>query len=356
MKFYASTFEEYLNSVAKYNLHPELNEIWDKLPSQSVPPPNMIFYGPSGVGKYSQVLHAIRKYNPRTQKKINIQFNKQIYNYNLSNIHYEIDMALLGCNSKLLWHDIFVQIVDIINVRKQKFGIIVCKNFHTIHNELLEIFYSYMQQYNSSYSSLHISFIIVTDNISFLPLNILNACYIVKIARPTKAQYVKLLEIECSIDETTGLSFIDNWNKTYSNNGNNIITLPHLKELFSIVRNGKINTDISTNKHFYLICNTIIRQIIEYKTISLTEFRDIIYDIFIYNLNVSYCIWYIIFYIIQTQKIDPEVITGILLKSYTFFQYFNNNYRPIYHLESFFIYIIEQLRLNELKNTNSKLT
>jgi len=332
MKFYASTFEDYLNSVAKYNLHPELIPIWQKMPPDNVPPPNMIFYGPPGVGKYTQVLRALQKYGPKTQKKVSIQFNKQVYAYNLSNIHYEIDMALLGCNSKLLWHDIFVQIVDIVSVRNSspKIGIIVCKNFHAIHNELLEIFYSYMQQYNSTqYSQIRISFILITENISFIPTNILNSCHIVNIARPSKEQYAKLLEIECGAAPVDALTAVDELLDDQPKN---------LKEFFSAERTGK--KDVSTKYSFYLICNSIIKHMIEYNKLSFTEFRDVIYDIFIYNLDVAECIWYIISYIIKTQKPDSEVISDILLKSYTFLQYFNNNYRPIYHLESFFIYII----------------
>lgn len=333
MKFYASTFEEYLNSVEKYNLHPELNSIWQKLPL-TIPPPNMIFYGPPGIGKYTQVLYAIQKYGPKTQKKISIQFNKQVYAYNISNIHYEIDMALLGCNSKLLWHDIFMQIVDIVSVRNSspKIGIILCKNFHAIHNELLEIFYSYMQQYNSTqYSQIRISFILITENISFIPTNILNACHIVNIARPSKEQYAKVLEIECGISPSDAITAAESLSDEQPKN---------LKEFFSLERTGKHNTDISTKYSFYLICNTIIKHMIEYKKLSFTEFRDAIYDVFIYNLDVAECIWYIVSYIIKTQKVKPETISAILLKSYSFLQYFNNNYRPIYHLESFFIYII----------------
>lgn len=337
--FYASTFEQYLKSVEKYNLHPELNILWDKITDLSKPPPNMIFYGPNGVGKYSQVLHAIRKYNPQNQKKMSVLFNKQTYIYNLSNIHYEIDFALLGCNSKLLWHEIFIQIIDIITIRnKEKIGIIVCKNFHTINNELLEIFYSYMQQYNSNISSIHISYIIITEHVSFLPLNILNTCKMINISRPTKEQYIKLLELECSIQLST---------EKININLENIEDLPHLKELFSVINNEETITNISTKKTFYLICDNIIKHIINYDKLSFTNFRDVIYDIFIYNLNVADCIWYIVSYFIKKYNIPTEIITNIILKSYSFLEYFNNNYRPIYHLESFFIYIIIQIFINK---------
>ena len=76
-------------------------------------------------------------------KKITILFNKQPFYIKISDIHFEIDMALLGCNAKLLWNDIFNHIIDIISTSKHKKGIIVCKNFHEIHSELLRFLQLY---------------------------------------------------------------------------------------------------------------------------------------------------------------------------------------------------------------------
>jgi hypothetical protein len=82
------------------------------------------------------MLKSIKKYSPselKYEKKISIVFNKINFFFKLSDIHYEIDMSLLGCNSKLLWHEIYLQIIDIISAKVDKSGIIVCKNFHEIH-------------------------------------------------------------------------------------------------------------------------------------------------------------------------------------------------------------------------------
>ena len=49
-------------------------------------------------------------------------------------------MDLLGCNARLLWNNIYKAILDILSSRTGHSGIIVCKNFHKIHNELLDIF------------------------------------------------------------------------------------------------------------------------------------------------------------------------------------------------------------------------
>ena len=95
-------------------------------------------------------------------------------------------MSLLGCNSKIIWHEIFNQIVDIISVKQEKIGFILCKNFHLIHSELLDIFYSYIQHFNHSQANVFIKFIIISEHISFIPNKIQNICQVLQIGSPTK--------------------------------------------------------------------------------------------------------------------------------------------------------------------------
>ena len=113
MKYYETNFEEYISSVNKYNLHPEIETFVQTFPKKLRDFGNLIVYGASGIGKYSQVLHFLKKYSPtelKYEKHMTIQTEKQTYNYSMSDIHYEIDMSFLGCNSKMLWHELFFQI------------------------------------------------------------------------------------------------------------------------------------------------------------------------------------------------------------------------------------------------------
>ena len=71
------------------------------------------------------------------------------------------------------------------------------------------------------------------------------------------------------------------------------------------------------------------------------KFRDVLYDIFIYNLDITDCVWYIISTLVEKNKIDDADLSKILIKTYCFFQYYNNNYRPIYHLENYLFYLIK---------------
>jgi hypothetical protein len=62
-----------------------------------------------------------------------------------------------------------------------------------------------------------------------------------------------------------------------------------------------------------------------------------LYDMFIYNLDISDCIWYIISTLVNENKINKQHLSVILIKTYVFFQYYNNNYRPIYHMEKYLL-------------------
>jgi hypothetical protein len=313
MRFYETHFEEYISESNKLNLHQKLDKVINNFPKNIHDLKNVIFYGPSGTSKYTQMLRFLKKYSPselKYEKKISITYNKQQYFFKISDIHYEIDMSLLGCNSKLLWHDIYQQIVDIISAKNDKSGIIVCKYFHDIHSELLDNFYSYMQQNNAI--SVDIHFFLITEEISFIPDNILNCCEIINISRPTKTNYAKYinnkLPVNLKLENITNIKMLHNYNED--------LMLQYKK-----------------------ICNKIIHNIININELKYIKFRDLLYDIFIYNLDISDCIWYILSSLVEQKKIKKEKLSDILIKTYCFFQYYNNNYRPIYHVENYFLYL-----------------
>jgi len=313
MKFFETHFEEYITESNRENLHPKLNKIYQKFPKKIMELKNLIFYGPCGTGKYTQMLKSIKRYSPselKYEKKISLTYNKNQYFFKISDIHYEVDMSLLGCNSKLLWHDIYQQIIDIISAKTDKSGIIVCKNFQDIHSELLDNFYSYMQK-NSS-PIIDLKFIIITEEISFFPDNILNCCEIINVSRPTKNAYVKC--VKAKFPSKIKLENITNIKMLHFNN----------EELML---------------QYKIICNKIINNIININDLIFLKFRDTLYDIFIYNLDISDCIWYILSQLIQKDLIKRDKMSQILINTYTFFQYYNNNYRPIYHVEKYFLYL-----------------
>ena len=366
MKYHETTYDEMINATLKYNLHPELCDVFAKFPKKTSQLENLIVYGPPGSGKYSQVLRLIKQYSPtelKCDKKMTIATEKQEYSYRISDVHYEIDMSLLGCNSKLLWHEIFFQIIDIISVKPDKFGIILCKNFHWIHAELLEIFYSYMQQYNHSHSNIRVKFFIITEHVSFLPTKIMNNGQLLRIKRPSIEQYKELSRIN-SIEPITNTFTCPSHSPSpsHSPNPNHVLPFQPIynkdsSELLSSIDNSSIINikEIRSFAHidsineipkdvFNIICDNIIKEMVSHENLSFTGFRDSLYDILTYNLDMTECLWYILTHFIESNTLSKtEDISDILCKTYTFLKYYNNNYRPIYHLESIMFYIINKI-------------
>lgn len=355
MKYYQTHFEEYTKAIEEHDMHPELIPVISKIPYSLIHVGNMILFGPSGCGKYSQALRIIQRYSPsklKYEKRLKVQTDKNSITCRLSDIHYEVDFALLGCNPKSLWHEIFSQIVDIICVKPDKSGIILCKNFHCIHSELMDIFYSYMQQYNTPFSNIDIKFVIITEHISFIHNNIVNACQVISVKRPSKEHYVMSAykngpsEVERNRTVPSFLRRIGNLvpvqdNITKMKEYMAPIDLMNIKEVrgFSLVKNAdEIPSDI-----FNVVCSNIIKELEEWDNIKFANFRDIIYDILIYNLDATECFWNVLTHFIREGRINDADVKDILDKSYSFLKHYNNNYRPIYHLESMFIYIIIKL-------------
>ena len=418
MKYYETTYDDYLSSYEIYNLHPELDYIKSAFPKKINEFKNIIVYGASGVGKYTQVLSILHNYSPtklKYDKKIYITYEKQEkkskttssiitstststststtiptpvnrktskketsnnnatntnvttkiqlkkqdkkqeYMYRISDIHYEIDMATLGCNSKLLWHDLFFQIVDIVSLKHDKIGIIVCKNFHNIHNELLEIFYSYMR-HPLQHINIQIKFVIITEHIGFIPDNIVNACEIISVKRPEKHQYLEMSKVQtkpfsCFFEGNRNGIFYDKVNRSAIFHKDKTAEILDNIELSSIINTKEIHSfawikninEIPTDV-FNIISDALLEQILYPDKIKITDIRNNLYDLLIYNIDIFDCIWHMFTTLIHLQKFKKrEDITNILNKIFVFFKYYNNNYRSIYHLESIILSMLNKI-------------
>lgn len=388
MKFLETHFDDYIASSRTEILHPKIEKIFkNSLPERVENLKNIILYGPKGVGKYTQALQCIKKYSSselKYEKRLTINSNKENFIIKISDIHFEVDMSLLGCNSKVLWNDIYNQITDVVSMRTDTTGIILCKYFHKIHSELLDIFYSYMQR--QSFNKIKLFFIIITEHVSFIPDNILNNSQIISIPRPSLGYYNKCVNsihpnknahmyasasvniVASSVTESLHIedkdtdsdSSNDSHGDDQYNMSNTIIlsgkkskhnsttstynavsVSENYKNLTSLsnIKNVIVNTNELTNPH-ECVCNNIIETIKNPDTINFLKFRDILYEILIYDLDINECIWYILSCLIHTDVLNKDNITDVLLKTFIFFQYYNNNYRPIYHLENYMYNLI----------------
>lgn len=309
-------FNGQVKRVLKYNLHPYIKTTLHKyivlLKKSPNTPKHFIFYGPNGIGKYSQVLYLLYNLSPTQliyDKKLIVKFKTKNIILRISDIHCEIDLELLGCNAKTVWETIYSHIIDVASIHKIRF--IVCKHFECIHPELLEVFYFYMR----NVCSLHLSFIIITNSISFIPKNILNVSENIILKRPKLYRYKKI----ATIDDV-----------------NEIYNMQHVM--------GK--TRIFKNNH-HVFCEPIIEFI--KRPTCLQSLREMIYAIFIYHINVHDSI----LYIIEKLNLSREKENTIIKYVYNFYIKYYNNYRSIFHLEKLFIDI--SISLNEFQQSDKNI-
>ena len=170
------------------------------------------------------------------------------------------------------------------------------------------------------YMSIKLVYILVTDQISFIPDNIINMSKIISIARPNKTTYNKC--IGRKITDTLNINDITN-----------------IKNI-----NSKITQLMNPHE---MTCNEIINLINNIDLMNFIRLRELCYDIFIYHLDIYECVWYILKNVIDNNILKSNHLHNILVKTFVFFKYYNNNYRPIYHLENYILYLISEI--HELK-------
>ncbi len=398
MKHYETHFDDYLQSAETCPLHPELDEIVASFPANFADLGNIIVHGPAGVGKYTQVLRILKRYSPsqlKYEKKVTLSIKKQskkmttstpsatasskkmavtasskpgkttastsasavisstnekqcfTMTYRISDIHFEIDMSLLGCNSKQIWHELYLQMVDIVAIRPIKRGVIVCKNFHAIHSELLENFYSYVQSqelFVGRGGGVELVYILITEHLSFLPNQLIDRFAVLSVGRPTTEAMISAVAVhrgpEYAVRAGRILSEID---------GNENIL--NLKEMFSF---GLVTTtDALPRDNFNIICDALIAEM-ESKDVKdlkdlpdhgdpkglILSFRDTLYDILIYGLDAMECVWYVLHYFIEHDRIPVQHIPALIASIHDFAHQYGNNYRAIFHLEHVFLHIL----------------
>ena len=326
-----------LENSKKLQINNKYNNYFKTFSNNILNCPNLLLYGPPGSGKYTESLKIIENYSTsklKYEKKLYIKSVKNEHIIKISDIHFEINMENLTCNSKQLFNDIYRNIIDCIETSNIKYGIILLKNFHNIDYELLDIFYSYIQK--NINTNIIIKYIILTECISFIPNNILNAFKILYYSKLSFSNYIKLSKNK---NKNELLKLQKNKNiETLINNIDNISLLKYY--------------DLSNNKIFlnnkYSICDSLIDLILN-KNLNYLLLRNNLYDLLIYNQNIHNCIFYILTNIIKKKEnIHQNFLNIIYIKLCEFFKYYNNNYRPIFHLESLFLTIMKEIHGNNI--------
>lgn len=288
-------FEQYTADADKTNLHPSLLRVYSSLPENLADAPHMLIHGPPGSGKYTQSLLAIRKYSPtglRYEKLMRAGDDKQPYSMRLSDVHFEVDMETLGCHSRTLWNTIYTQIVDSLITRSKPVGYVICRNFHKIHKELLEIFYYYM-------SCPAVKLVLLSDNVGFLPRKVFERCFRIPLPRPAKTRLRAAKLPECGVSN---------------------LRLITVAQQASSVRSTRATV-------------TIAEMISNAATPDYVSLRNACYELLIQKFSVPDCVWNIVRMLTESGAIVEAKQLDVFSVVLRFFRLYNNNYRPIYHME-----------------------
>jgi hypothetical protein len=305
---------------------------------------NYIFYGPPCSYKYKNALKLLQHFSPsnlKYEKKLHINLTKTEFYIKISDIHYEIDVENFIYNSKSVWNEIYNIIYNSIASSPIKRGYIVFRNFDKINYDLLDLLYNYMQK--ELFSTLNIKYIIITECVSFIPIKIINICKIINFAKLSKKNIYSL----CNKNNK---QFFKKLNTNVKDT--DLIVPSKVDSIYSKVNNPNIFTylDISNNIKYIeqhsAICDTYINIIIS-NNYNITNIRTLLYDILINHLNSHECFFYIIQSLIINKLILVNKVSDLIFNSIFFLKNYNNNYRPIFHLESFTLYLIELINENK---------
>jgi hypothetical protein len=229
------------------------------------------------------------------------------------------------------------------------------------------------------YTDIDVKFIILTEHISFIPNNILNKCKIQSFERPTiqniakgfgvqKAGFnkEKMNAILTKMGGETGFDdrILRSATKENGTNENERVppSVSNLKELYSYSLMD--STKDIPKDNFVIICENIIEEIdrMVESMVDMKEggntcifenyplFRDIIYDILVYNLEPLEAVRYILFHYLKKEgryKIKDGIVDELLDKLSVFMFQYGNNYRSFFHLEYFLFFLVISLKKNQ---------
>jgi len=186
--------------------------------------------------------------------------------------------------------------------------------------------------------TITIKFLILTEHLSFLGKNILDTCKVLYYSKLSISNYIKL-------SNSKNKKLLSNMQKTDTSNSkceiNDLIYNLDNINILKYVDLNKNNLNILNLKQ--PLCDSLI-SIILHNDYTYMQLRNVLYDILIFNLDIYECIFYILESIIMKRaNLPDDFINAIYFKTIEFFKYYNNNYRPIYHLESYVLYIIRYL-------------
>lgn len=246
----------------------------------------------------------------------------------MSDVHYEVDMQLLGNGSRHVWHELFFHIVDLVASHQAQTpavtgGIIVCKNFHRIEPDLLSIFYSYMNHPVHYLYGVHLRFLLISDSVCFLPNSILARTTLIPVRRPSLDQYIAAVSSNqsgCKLPGIANFSRLD------------LSSVQNIKELYLIAGSDELSA--TETDALSVICTPIYRSIVASKSVRLAHLRNQLYNILIHKMDVQSVVQHLVHLLVHNGHLPS--LTNLMPWFGPYFRDYNQGYRAIYHVERIF--------------------
>uniref|UniRef100_A0A6C0BQN6 DNA polymerase III delta N-terminal domain-containing protein n=1 Tax=viral metagenome TaxID=1070528 RepID=A0A6C0BQN6_9ZZZZ len=242
---------------------------------------NFIIYGPHQEDSYNIFMKYLSGYtsDEYTTKKMHFTM---LSGYDISIKkginHFELNMEFIP-NIKI-WNELYDHIRDIMIATNMKQSVILCNNFHCSVTDVIDTMYSLFD--DTSHPDIH--FVLLSRDITFISESIRDR----------------------------------------------FITIRSKKECIKKIHSSYDN-----------MSDSITSFILNIDEITYHSIRNIVYDIFIHNLNPIDCILDVIGKLIynKTFPITPDVLTNINYH----INGMHKNYRSIYHLEAMMVYLVSNV-------------
>ena len=297
-------FDDYLRVRASQPaLHPELSARLSALAA----PRNLVIYGRGSVGKYYLALDAVRKFSPlglQYEKMMPIQHNKKTYTVRMSDVHFEVDVQMLGTNSRLIWQTIFAAVLDIVetSITHTRARFIMLKNFQDVSAEMYELLLCYIDDRITK--PANIQYIIVSEGISFFHDDLLNKFEIVHVPVPSEAALAGMNEAPAGL-----------WQRPSAK------VAPHVYEV--------------------RILESLVRCVDGFAAERCVDLRNILYDVLIYNIHPTRVAFGMMKQMMAGK--GASRVDRVFFALNRMMAEYNNNYRPIIHLERFVLFLVDVL-------------
>lgn len=317
------------------------------------PMSNYIVYGGLSHENYALACEIISEHSPSRGKfvrSLRVQFQKKEVLIPMGDTHFEVDIRTLGSSAKYIWTHIMQQIRDIVVLRTSPVAFVVCKNFHCISNEMLELFTSNvretsMHDYAIRHRSTRIYYIVLVQNVSFFPRPFLARFHV---HRSPMDQYRRSRDSSAAAADVMSSEWLCRRRDAEMDRIRAYVG-PHATE-------SKVHELHRSSETYKTAIYEDLRQCLyTYRTANSNRLRNSLYDVSIYGWDIYEVMWRL------TRSLadhfdsagmmeDPEcaaVICGLLLESNKICEQYSLNYRPILHIERFalqFAQVVLRLR------------